>query len=1130
MEFLNLKIQNINSIAEAEIDFKNLLPKDEHVFLVWGPSGAGKTTVLDAISLALFKKVPRMENVVKKNEGKYFDDDFKLAGQKEMSTTDIRQFLKRGTKEGICKLEFLGNDDEKYTASLRLSINKNNNLNNVEWILQSKKGILDKIGDVEREIQNVTGLTYEQFCRTTLLAQGEFTKFIKSDQNDKAEILEKLTDTGIYSEIGRKIFEKHKTKKTEYDNLTTQNENIKRLTDEELKEFDIQKVTLENEIAALNTEVDSIKKKKDWIVTFDKLKQKLSENENNLNKSKNEIDSEDYVERDKKQKLWENTEPQRNIYKSIKEDESNLSILKNEQKDLLRDFNTFSAGINSLKKELEQIKEEGEELTKEKESLSKYEDVYDKSEIIIIKLKDFNKHKTNIESNKKQLNELSERISKNVGEIKKLEKANSLIVNDINSLDDELKPLKEGEQKTNYDELLQQKQIVSEQVTTLNHMTILAQQLETNSHNAKQQSELLEKDSKACAAKKEAFEKLKQDYDKAKNETQTAQKCYDSAANSVKDFAKQMRATLQIGDNCPVCGKKIDTLLSNEAVEASVRQIFDNLTICKNHEKELYDKTLNLDSEISSLNNRINIYRQNLNSLDAEKKQKLSDLSRHAENVGIVVNKTMKQNIAAKQSQLSEKNKILDKKIKEFQDLSNRIKNISSKIDAKRNEKSKNDTQKSELEKSGIKLNGDKEHLENQIDSDEKSLNNLKSEISETLNDLYLDFAEKPIKTAEKLTKDAENYSKLVKKHENIETQISEFEKIIQESTRYQNQIMSLFAWKSSENVNPCENLVENWEKLNVSCSNYSVKFNNIVNQLDKNKKNLEVYFEENPYVSKVRFEKIASLPYEEIDKIKKMNEQLRDNYKNAITLLNHAKQEFENHKNNRPEIAENETLDTLNENIRKKNAEIDTKREQIATINSKVSQDAENKKRYSEILQLLDNLKLELNKWEHLKSLFGDADGTKFRKIAQSYILQKLLDSTNYFLAQLSDRYQLTNQGRDLLILVKDKYLNNCSRPIDTVSGGESFIISIALALGLSQLSSQGFSSDFIFIDEGISQLDSGRCDNIVNTLQQLHHIINCNIGIVSHLDKLSEMIPTKINVVPVSNGTSKIIIKRTI
>ena len=137
------------------------------------------------------------------------------------------------------------------------------------------------------------------------------------------------------------------------------------------------------------------------------------------------------------------------------------------------------------------------------------------------------------------------------------------------------------------------------------------------------------------------------------------------------------------------------------------------------------------------------------------------------------------------------------------------------------------------------------------------------------------------------------------------------------------------------------------------------------------------------------------------------------------------------------------------------------------------------------------------MRQWERLNNVFGDSTGRTFRRIAQSFILQKLLDNTNYFLSMLSDRYELTGAGRELMILVKDKYLGDAPRPVEMVSGGESFLISIALALGLSNLAMQGITSDFLFIDEGISQLDGTLCDSVVNTLQQLHHIVHCILGL---------------------------------
>ena len=213
MKFKKLEIRNINSIADAVVDFENLMPKDQHIFMIWGPSGAGKSTILDAICMALFCKTPRLQSVAEKKENQYQDPEFQFSDRaKGIAINDLRQYLKRGTKEGYCALQFVGNDSVTYTAKTAFSINRNGNLNNIEWSLFSENGQWSKVKEVEQQVITVTGLTYEQFCRTTMLAQGEFTKFMKSDQNAKAEILEKLTDTSIFSEIGRRIYEKFSQK------------------------------------------------------------------------------------------------------------------------------------------------------------------------------------------------------------------------------------------------------------------------------------------------------------------------------------------------------------------------------------------------------------------------------------------------------------------------------------------------------------------------------------------------------------------------------------------------------------------------------------------------------------------------------------------------------------------------------------------------------------------------------------------------------------------------------------------------------------------------------------------------------------------------------------------------------
>ena len=269
---------------------------------------------------------------------------------------------------------------------------------------------------------------------------------------------------------------------------------------------------------------------------------------------------------------------------------------------------------------------------------------------------------------------------------------------------------------------------------------------------------------------------------------------------------------------------------------------------------------------------------------------------------------------------------------------------------------------------------------------------------------------------------------------------------------------------------------------------------------------------------------RLADTSIEAIAQLREQLKTVQEMAQNALGKLQQSRESLQKHEAAKPELAEDEKLPDVERQIHDKNALKTEKSQQIGQVHQILQTDADNKRKYADTLAKLEALQQQVRQWERLNNVFGDSTGKTFRKIAQSFILQKLLDNTNYFLGMLSNRYELTGAGRELMILVKDKYLGDAPRPVEMVSGGESFLISIALALGLSNLAMQGISSDFLFIDEGISQLDGGLCDSVVNTLQQLHHIVHCNIGIISHLDVLAEKIPTKIVVQPVSHGTSQL------
>lgn len=155
------------------------------------------------------------------------------------------------------------------------------------------------------------------------------------------------------------------------------------------------------------------------------------------------------------------------------------------------------------------------------------------------------------------------------------------------------------------------------------------------------------------------------------------------------------------------------------------------------------------------------------------------------------------------------------------------------------------------------------------------------------------------------------------------------------------------------------------------------------------------------------------------------------------------------------------------------------------------------------------------------MNQLIGDSTGNKFRKIAQSYVLTSLIHSANSYLKTLTDRYTLKVVPGTFVISLEDAYQGFVCRAASTVSGGESFLISLSLALALSDIGSQ-LSVDTLFIDEGFGTLSGEPLQNAVNTLRSLHSKTGRHVGIISHVEELRERIPVQIQVNQEGNNSS--------
>ena len=1124
MKFNQLTIHNIASIADATIHFDQKPLADESLFLICGETGSGKSTILDAICLALYKTTPRIRQ--SKSE-KYVDESLQIIknGENEgIQVSDPRQYLRRGTREGFVSLSFTGNNGENCTARIGFGIvGRSQNLKPAEWTLEVDRVTITKDKDIRAKIVDTVGFDFEQFCRTTMLAQGEFTRFLKSDEKEKSDILEKLTGTEIYSEIGKRIYEVTKEKEIQKKNADIALETINLLDDEALNGLREQRLQAEAQSKEKEAERKGLEKKKQWLEKENELvaaEQKAIQEVGDW-ESKN-IENQ-VVEDIKIVAQWHRTEKERQAVAALRRLKQQDSMNRAENQRLERDFKRLISGELFRNNEIEAKQKEISNLSAQLEAEQQYAAMYAESQLIIAKLgqhlDDAAKAKQYLAKTKEEeakQPELEKTWQQRRTHLEEVGKALTEKESLVKSKQEELNQLNPRQLNHDYLKISEELRLVEDAENKLRNHAQAAKDLEESKIRVAEMEKTIQEKTTELETLKPQIVEAQLVYDTAKN-------LYEKTKLSVGDYAKALRHELQAGDVCPVCGNTIASLEHDEALEQALKPLFEDFKNKESRLNELNDNKKSVEADIKSQQNNVVTAKKEeqkkfevLQAARAEVEKSCETL-----NIELDFNKLesilieMKGDKTFRLESLTKDLEIVQLKQQEINDLNKEKDELSAQ------EKRAKDAV-SEAEKSLSELKANIKHFKGLASQKQTESEQVLKEVNDKIS--YPDWQGDIKQTMLRLKADSERFGQWQKQKEQLESQ-NEKAKMAQNLARKTcGRVKNLFpGWEISREACPITDLDSAWGKLLEEATQLHGNTTNVQSQIAENKQIIDSFLTSETELDISHLSALSDLSHSQIKDKEDVLNGIEKGLQAAKGALAQVKQNHESHRSDKPEIGEEDTLENIVIQIDAIKETLMVLARQMGEVDSQIKANDSRREDYNRQKAAFEQAEKEWLKWDSLCKIFGDKEGKTFRVIAQSYVLRELLAHANTFLRNFSDRYELVCQN-SLTILVRDLYYGGMARPVDLVSGGESFIVSLALALGLSSLNRNSLSADILFIDEGFGTLDPTVLEVVMNTLGRLQALGDRRVGVISHVEALRERIPVKILVEKIDNTTSRV------
>lgn len=1125
MKLKKITIHNLASIEDATIDFEAQPLCNSEVFLITGKTGAGKSTILDAICLALFANTPRLENT--SIQGNTTD------GTKTLTVSDPRLLMRRNTGEAYAKLTFTGSNGVNYEAqwSVQKARKKpSGKIQKKEWRLTNidNGNTFDKDKEIEAEIKDAIGLDFNQFCRTTMLAQGEFTRFLNSKDDEKAAILEKITGVDIYTKIGQKIFDVTKEKESLWDEAKKLLEGTSVLSEEEKEGYNEQLAFIDNETEKTKAEKKLEEGKKEWLNQDILLTRQSSEAAQALEKATLATQSEEFVCKEKLVTQWNDTIKVRGWMEDAVQAEKDVQKQRNALGKLAQSFMKLSAGRLHLMKVVKEGKEAKNALIEKIENEKDHAELYEKVQTIDSLLTIYSKNLMKIKEQEESVEDGTRKMENSLLPLKNTADKNVLEAKErYEQQKQKQKELEKRLEDAKLSQLRKEKEKLQATLTNIDTALIRIDNY-TNSKKLREKAiEAMQKMEQSVKQKDEQLEKLEKTISEAKTRRDVSKQLLDKQRETVDKWAKNIRTKLHVGDTCPVCRQKIIATLPHEDVLddlfATAEEEFQK---AEEQYNELIGNKNKLETEKKILIINIGQAQKNLekdNSLETS----LSLMEQACQICGIVPDyDSATDSLKSLADNVKEAKLQTEKAIEEGEEIESTAK------------KAKTETEKLSIDfdnKKAVAAEQEKQIVkcQNKIDTAKQLIVECRKEVTDAEEKLCqaidnrlwgTDWRAKPLEFAGMIKKAAKEYNEMMTNLTIATNTLDQQETSLKNVDAALNATTTLMPeWKEVivDWEEPVEQLVEKANDMRSDTQAAKGLLASALKRKDEAEKLTAEYLDSNEEIS---YERLAELQEYGAQKIQAIKDRITIMHNEIIekqAVVRQLQNQMNEHMLQKPEISNGDNVETIISRAKELEEKLSSLGERRGGILQILAQDEENKIKKGYLLEEENKRKKVYEKWSRLCLLIGDANGKNFRKIAQSYVLASLIHAANSYMRTLTDRYQLKVAPGSFVIELEDAYQGYVSRAASTISGGESFLVSLSLALALSDIGHQ-LAVDTLFIDEGFGSLSGEPLQNAINTLRSLHNKAGRHVGIISHVEELQERIPVQIQVLQEGNNSS--------